>query len=142
MVLAAEANALGMPIVGHVSDEVGLRHAIAMGIRSVEHLYGYFWELESETSDLRGKWHPRRLFHAVEIDPAKLEPIARLTAEAGVWNCPTMWRKNNYLTSPIAEEAWNDSRLRELGEENRRLLVKALHDAGAGRSAHRHRRQG
>ncbi|MEM7482343.1 MAG: amidohydrolase family protein [Acidobacteriota bacterium] len=130
--IAAEAAALGMPVIGHVSDLVRLHHSIERGMSSVEHFYGYFWELESETSSLAGEWAPQPLFHAVEIDPAKLRELAELTAEAGVWNCPTLWRKNHYLTAPVAQEAWNDPALRALGEANRLALVKALHDAGAG----------
>jgi len=129
--VAAAAKQLGVPIVGHVSDQVGLRHSLVSGMVSIEHLFGYFWELEASDSDIAGKWHPRRLFHAVEIDPNKLGAIAQLTVEAGAWNCPTLWRKNNYLTFPPAKEAWETPSLRSLAENNRRLLVRALHDAGA-----------
>jgi imidazolonepropionase-like amidohydrolase len=127
-----EARTVGIPVVGHVPDAVGAAHAIAAGQSSLEHMFGYFWELESGTSDLRGQWKPRRLFHAVEIDDAKLPALAEQTAQAGVWNCPTLWRKNNYLTSPLAADSWNRPELRALGEENRRKLLKALFDAGAG----------
>lgn len=127
-----EANRLGIPVVGHVSDQVPIEHAMNAGLASVEHLFGYFWPLESASSTLQGKWAPRRLFHAVEIDPERLPAIAAATAAAGVWNCPTLWRKANYLTSPLAKEAWETPSLRALGESNRRQLVKALHDAGAG----------
>lgn len=127
-----EAEALGIPVVGHVSDHVRASHAIASGLSSIEHFYGYFWELEAETSGLNGEWAPRRLFHAVEIDEAKLVPLAEMTAAAGVWNCPTLWRKDHHLTSSLAEDAWNTPALRTLGHANRMKLVKALHDAGAG----------
>jgi imidazolonepropionase-like amidohydrolase len=127
-----EARKQGIPVIGHVSDNVPVSRAIAAGQSSIEHLYGYFWELESDSSELRGEWAPRRLFHAVEIDPAKLGKLAALTAESGVWNCPTVWRKDHHLTSPLAREAWENRELRDLGERNRRLLVRALHDAGAG----------
>ncbi|NND71221.1 MAG: amidohydrolase family protein [Rhodothermales bacterium] len=127
-----EAKMLGIPVVGHVSDNVRSLHAIASGQSSFEHLYGYFWDLEAEASAIKDQWVPRRLFHAVEIDDHKLEGIARKTAAAGVWNCPTLWRKDNHLTSPLAREAWNDPELRELGHSNRMKLVKALHEAGAG----------
>jgi imidazolonepropionase-like amidohydrolase len=130
--IVAEADALGIPVVGHISDQVGLRHALAAGISSIEHLFSYFWELESADSELGGEWHPRRLFHAVEIDPDKLGAVAKMTADAGAWNCPTLWRKNNYLTFPPAKQAWETPALRALAEDNRKLLVKALHDAGAG----------
>lgn len=127
-----EARQVGIPVIGHVPDAVRARHAIASGQSSLEHFYGYFWELEAEASVLQGEWEPRRLFHAVEINDRKLVDLAQQTAQAGVWNCPTLWRKDNYLTSPSAEEAWKTPALRTLGHSNRMKLVKALHDAGAG----------
>ena len=127
-----EAHSLDIPVIGHVSDDVRASHAIAAGQSSFEHFYGYFWELESASSTLQGEWEPRRLFHAVEIDDSKLAALATQTAEAGVWNCPTLWRKDNSLTSPLAQEAWDTPALRTLGHTNRMKLVKALHDAGAG----------
>ena len=102
-----EAKKHGIPVVGHVPDAVRANHAIEAGQSSVENLYGYFWELESASSEIRGSWKPRRLFHAVEIDESKLVGIAAKTAAAGVWNCPTIWRKDNYLTAPIVKEAWS-----------------------------------
>lgn len=127
-----EAHTLGIPVVGHVPDDVRASHALASGQSSLEHFYGYFWELESDSSALQGRWDARRLFHAVEIDEHKLAEMARRTAQAGVWNCPTLWRKDNHLTSPMAREAWETPALRALGHANRMRLVKALHDAGAG----------
>ena len=127
-----EARELGIPVVGHVPDDVKATRAISAGQSTIEHLFGYFWELESESSSLQGQWDPRRLFHAVEIDESKIPSISDMTAQAGVWNCPTLWRKDNYLTSPLAREAWETPGLRELGHANRMKLVKGLHDAGAG----------
>lgn len=127
-----EAQTIGIPVVGHVPDAVRASRAMQAGQWSFEHLYGYFWELESEASELQGEWAPQRLFHAVAIDDSKLPALAEQTARAGVWNCPTLWRKNNFLTSPMAEEAWSDPALRRLGETNRAKLLKSLFDAGAG----------
>ncbi len=130
--ILAEANERNIPVGGHVTDSVPITEALGSGLSSIEHLFGYFWYLESADSELQGRWAPRRLFHAVDLDPKKLAPIAEATARAGVWNCPTLWRKDNYLTAPMAKEAWETPELRRLAETNRRLLVKALHDAGAG----------
>lgn len=127
-----EAGQRGIPVVGHVTDAVPITQALAAGQTSVEHFYGYFWALEAETSVLQGNWAPRRLFHAVEIDTTKLAGLAAQTARAGVWNCPTLWRKDHHLPSPLAREAWETPALRARGHRNRMKLVKALHDAGAG----------
>ena len=92
-----EAHKLNIPVVGHVSDDVRASHAIASGQSSLEHFYGYFWELESASSPLQGKWDARRLFHAVELDDSKLVGLATKTAQASVWNCPTIWAQRQLL---------------------------------------------
>lgn len=67
--LAGAAHALGMRFGGHVPENIGLRHALAMR-QSVEHLDGYL--------------------QASKGDPERINELARLTREAGVWNAPTM----------------------------------------------------
>jgi hypothetical protein len=67
--LAETASTLGIRFAGHVPENIGLRHAIAMG-QSIEHLDGY---LEASGGD-----------------PERMDELARLTSEAGIWNMPTM----------------------------------------------------
>jgi len=55
----------GLPVVGHVPQAVGLEQVLRSGQSSIEHLTGY----------------------ALEGSDGTLE---RLTAETGVWNCPTL----------------------------------------------------
>jgi imidazolonepropionase-like amidohydrolase len=125
------AHEIDIPVVGHVPDSVRAKKALASGISSIEHMYGYFWELEAEDSDLNQKWAPQRLFHAVEIDESKIPELVKLTKEAGTWNCPTLWRKENFLPMESLKEQWNDSELRDRARNNRYTLVRALHDGGA-----------
>jgi hypothetical protein len=64
-----------------VPANVGVRHAIASG-QSIEHLDGYL--------------------EASEGEPARMDELARLTAEAGVWNAPTLdvWKTLIGLRAP------------------------------------------
>lgn len=155
---AREAN---MPVVGHLPWNVGLDHALAMGQNSFEHLYGYVDALETAESDLNGQWSYRRIYGAVAIDQNRISEVAAATRDAGVWNCPTLvaidrwippyegeiyytdpnlayvssallarWHGfDSYLSSTLTDST---PELRENGRQIRRLLVKGLHDAGAG----------
>nr|WP_319475065.1 amidohydrolase family protein [uncultured Sphaerochaeta sp.] len=76
--IAKEAKKLGMPVVGHVPHEVGIEEVIDGSLmHSIEHLTGYI--------------NP---FGTYKIDIEKLDEIANRTAEAGIWNIPTLevWR--------------------------------------------------
>ena len=59
------ATQLGIQVVGHVPDEVGLEHVLNSGQYSIEHLTGY------------------------QI-PGKGDALEQLTAQNEVWNCPTI----------------------------------------------------
>lgn len=84
------ARELKMPVAGHVPDAIGLRGVLAAGQRSIEHLRGYASELlppsrvraANPTFDERTRW-----WNAV--DPAGMTALAKATAAAGTWNCPT-----------------------------------------------------
>ena len=68
--IAATAKRVGLDFGGHVADAVGVRHALAAGQKSIEHLDNY----------------------AVEAggDDAKRADLARATVAAGAWTVPTM----------------------------------------------------
>ncbi len=73
-----EAEKLGMPVVGHVPHEVSIHEVIEGSLmHSIEHLTGYI--------------NP---FGALKVSADSLDEIAARTAQAGVWNIPTLevWR--------------------------------------------------
>jgi imidazolonepropionase-like amidohydrolase len=82
---------LNMPVVGHVPDAVGLSHALRSGIRSIEHLTGYEHALELKASTL-----PDQSIWA-RLDETQFGSIARETAQAGTWNCPTLVVYQNHV---------------------------------------------
>lgn len=109
VVMAAERH--GVSFMGHVPHRVGLREVLLSGQSSLEHLGGY----DVALGGARGTtgW--------LNMDPAKIPQVVTWTWEAGAYVCPTLavvkllTRRN----SPAAEAA--------VVEENRRLLVGALH---------------
>lgn len=128
--VVAAARAQRLPVVGHVPYRVGLRHAIASGQASTEHLYEYADAVEADTSPHRGQWAWRRLFHAVPIDQAKLAALAAELRAARVFTCPTAVLFRHWV-SPAARAEWSDPALFRLGDDNRKAIVRGLYRGGA-----------
>ncbi|PKL14008.1 MAG: hypothetical protein CVV52_03655 [Spirochaetae bacterium HGW-Spirochaetae-8] len=69
-----EAQRCGIPVCGHVPDDVGLEHALNSKMRSVEHLYGFVNPYDQSKN----------------LDEEAVRRMAALAASRGVWNCPTL----------------------------------------------------
>lgn len=84
------AGEMQMPVAGHVPDAVGLRSVLAAGQRSIEHLRGYADELlpPARPRAARPSFDERTLSWNA-VDPAGMKALAKATAAAGTWNCPT-----------------------------------------------------
>lgn len=115
--IVASAGRQGLDYVGHTPTAVGLRRVLEAGQRSVEHLGGYERILNGR--DIRGAsgW--------ALADTAGAPDLARLTRRAGTWNCPTL--AIQLMLAPTLSPGTRSS-----AAENRRRMLKALHDAGAG----------
>jgi len=105
-----------VPFLGHVPHRVGLERALDAGYRSIEHLSGYGIYLAGGGSPAFPTW--------AAADVSRMPEIAARTAAAGVWNCPTL----AIALEILGEEPGSDAAF----AENRRRMVAALHDAGAG----------
>ena len=119
-------------VVGHVPWSVGIVGALNAGQSSVEHLFGYLEEIETEESRKRRITDFRNLFHAIEFHRDRLTALAGTTRVAGVWNTPTMVFFEKRLPFSGAKEAWENASMRKLGHENRATIVGALNKSGAG----------
>jgi imidazolonepropionase-like amidohydrolase len=111
--LIAAARAHGAPVAGHVSALVDIRHAIESQ-DSIEHLSGYDRAVTTETNTANrdiGIWE--------SVDRSRYAGLAQLSADKGVWNCPTLYVYGvlSSFSAPIIE--------------NRRAFVRELHDRGA-----------
>ena len=80
----------GLRVTGHVPRLVRLRRALRHHQDSIEHLSGYADPIESANSPLRGRWHWRKEYLAIEADEERMQRVAEATAHAGTWNCPTL----------------------------------------------------
>lgn len=114
-----EATERGLPVAGHVPNEVGLEGALAAGQASIEHLQGYDEAIEADDSSYRHGWHWSKLYLAMPADTAKIARAAERTAEARVWNAPTLVQQERiapletmrgWLSAP--EVAWVPAEIR------------------------------
>lgn len=90
--LLAAACKHNIPVIGHVSDAVGLKGVLTSGQYSIEHLDGYWMLLESDNSPFRGKFvdYHSYIMKWNYMDEAKMPAAAALTKFSGIWNCPTL----------------------------------------------------
>jgi imidazolonepropionase-like amidohydrolase len=109
------AREAGMIPIGHVPLAVDVQHAIAMGMKSIEHLTGY-----DRAVSRTGRFGT---YGWADADPARYPALVAATVAAGVWNCPTLAIYSELSKSQPAAE--RDAMLR-----NRRAFVRALSQAG------------
>ena len=90
--LLAAAQKHNIPVIGHVSDDVGLEGVLTSGQYSIEHLDGYWMSLEADNSPFRGKYvdYHSYLMKWNYMDETKMPDVAALTKSSGIWNCPTL----------------------------------------------------
>lgn len=159
--IAETAAAIDIPFVGHVSQDVGLWHALEAGQASIEHLDEYMPALVREDVEVpRLRPGPSAVALAALVDESRIALAAQATAEAGVWNSPTETASENFILPGDPEELGSrpemaympartvrgwvtakrgmmkapgyDPELARQFVAYRRQLIKALQDAGAG----------
>lgn len=96
--IVEEARRRGLDVTGHVPFPVGLAGTITAGQRTIEHLRGYIWEaVPTGAARQPGPDFRSRLLAWNDVDTLRFPALARATAEAGVWNCPTLVSRTNLL---------------------------------------------
>lgn len=90
--LIAAAKRYDIPVIGHVSDDVGIEGVLASGQYTIEHLDGYSKMLEADDSPFRSDTFDYHSYIMTwnHIDESKMPAAAALTKSSGVWNCPTL----------------------------------------------------
>ncbi|TRW48799.1 amidohydrolase family protein [Aliidiomarina halalkaliphila] len=140
--LAEEARTLGIDFAGHVPEDVGIRHAIILGSRTIDHLDGYMAEVngfEAEVSDdaLRELAQFTRA-HQVGVVPtmALWETIIGAADKDALLSfeelkyVPTQVRQGwkNFLAEPRSQYYTGDTA--RIHAENRRRLLAIMHEEG------------
>ena len=158
--IAATANEVGIPFGGHVSDDVGLLHALNVGQVSIDHLDNYIQALVPETDRPVESPEMRGIGPLLAVvDEGRIPELVQATRNAGAWVVPTMvlWetvffgdrtaaelraeRPEVRYMPPETVEQWdrevdsrlaaNDQAMNRRVRELRRALLRALHQGGA-----------
>ena len=89
--LARTAAEVGIPFGGHVPDLVGLRHALASGQSSIDHLDNYVEALVPDDAQPEEPAGLRGVGDLVgDVDESRIPELVRATVDAGAWVVPTM----------------------------------------------------
>lgn len=84
------AKELGIPYAGHVSVNVGIRHALESDYASVDHVDGFLEGLVPEQADVAPDENGFFGYNFTQLaDTAMIDELVRLADEHGVWVVPT-----------------------------------------------------
>ncbi|MEO7457835.1 MAG: amidohydrolase family protein [Gemmatimonadaceae bacterium] len=114
IVVAARAH--DIPVSGHVPTAVDVRHALASGQRSIEHLTGYDRVVSATQRGGTWAW--------TDAQGDRYAGLADATAKAGTWNCPTL-----AIYAELSKQ--HSAADRAIIVRERRAFVLALEQAGA-----------
>lgn len=103
-----EANARGLPVVGHSKDA---RESIDAGMKFIEHM----WPIGSSTSsvDPGEPWFSPQHDHLIDLDNS--QALIKLMVDNGVFINPTMVGRYGYFSDTLADAAREDAASFEFG---------------------------
>ncbi|MGK5683820.1 amidohydrolase family protein [Actinoplanes sp. URMC 104] len=107
LAVAEECRRLGLPFLGHVPDFVELTEASDRGLRTVEHLFGIWYDTSADEQRLRravaavpigpgeyngwfNRMHPLEYAAACTYDRRRAERVFRRVARNGTYVTPTL----------------------------------------------------
>lgn len=154
--VVAAAERQGIPVAGHVAEDIGLWRALEARQATIDHLDSYMRALVADDADvdeledglLGSTFTPY-------IDENRFVVVAQATRDAGTWNVPTLTLAENFL-GPLEghvpgveympqtmvrgwtgiargfQKSIEDPQEVRQFLTYRKQLVKALHDEGAG----------
>jgi len=90
---AAEAHKVGLPIVGHVPDQVRIQEVVQAGQKSIEHLMGIFEGCSTQQDKfIAGKVDLKLLLETQ--DQQTCDSVIKLLASSHTWQVPTLvWQR-------------------------------------------------
>ncbi|MCG8414840.1 MAG: amidohydrolase family protein, partial [Pseudomonadales bacterium] len=116
--IVSTAAELNMKVAGHVPYRVGLESILEQqAMHSIEHLDGYDDAIQPLDSPFLPGWHWRKLAMAVPVDSARLNAVATLTRNSGIWHTPTLSVKDmTWLIPEVQQRRVANSNLEYLPE--------------------------
>jgi imidazolonepropionase-like amidohydrolase len=136
--IAATAKEVGIPFGGHVTDTVGLFHALEAGQTTVDHLDNYVEALVPEGAgpeEAPGLLGAEQLLS--RIDESRLPQAVQATLDADASVVPTMvlWESGIYATRPSADLLLERTEVRYMPKDMVERWVQAVDERVAGSDA-------
>jgi len=159
--LVKTANEVGIPFAGHVPVAVGIRHALASGYASVDHVDGFLEGLVPESANVVPNENGFFGYNFTDLaDESQIDALIQMTNEYGVWVVPTQSLFDRWFSPEDAKalaqanemqympastiESWVDSKQNLINNEGysagqwekfkaiRQKLIYELHHRGHG----------
>ncbi len=129
--IAQTSKAVGIDFAGHVPVEVGIRHALGSGQKTIDHLDGYIEALAPPLADLTQNGFFG--FNVTDqINLTSLMPLVKLTKKSQAWMVPTQtlftrWFSPEDPNSMMQanEMAYMPARIRYAWLQNKTNLIKS-----------------
>ncbi len=116
--VVAAAKKHGLPVAGHIPDQVGLEAALKAGQNSIEHLTGYINAIEADDSPVKGRLDRESRRKAMDfIDEAKIPRVIASTVAADAWNCVTLVVTQKFVSAADAAKLLRDWRMKFVSPE-------------------------
>ena len=141
--LARTAAEVGIPFGGHVSDLVGLRHALASGQSSIDHLDNYVEALVPDDAQPEEPTGLRGVGDLVaDVDESRIPELVRATVDAGAWVVPTMvlWESAFFSDRGSADLLSDRPEVRYMPPETVARWMQAVDDRFAATNVETNRR--
>jgi imidazolonepropionase-like amidohydrolase len=124
--IAKTANEVGIPFVGHVSFDVGIKRAINAGYSSIDHLDGFveglvpnIEKIGEEGNGLFG------IFSSASADTTRIPEIIQGLSERGIWMVPTQSLAERWMSPDGIDPYANAPEMKYMKKETRDNWVKA-----------------
>jgi cytosine/adenosine deaminase-related metal-dependent hydrolase len=136
--IATTAMGTGIPFGGHVTDTVGLFHALSAGQTTIDHLDNYVEALVPEgagPAEAPGLLGAEQLL--ARIDESRLPRVVQATLDADASVVPTMvlWESGIYATRPSSDLREERTEVRYMPKDMVERWVQAVDERVAGSDA-------
>ncbi|SHN08325.1 Amidohydrolase family protein [Cyclobacterium lianum] len=124
--LAKTAGELGIPYAGHVSNLVGIRHALANGYRTVDHIDGFLEGLVPEDAGVNPTENGFFGFNFTDLaERSNIEALVALSKENKVWVVPTQALFDRWFSPIPSSELAGEPEMKYMSKATRTNWIES-----------------
>lgn len=133
--LVKTAKDVGIPYAGHVSNLVGIRHALSSGYQTVDHVDGFLEGLVPEEAGVNPIENGFFGYNFTDLADKELIPeLVALSKENGVWVVPTQALFDRWFSPTPAEELARQPEMKYMKPETIKNWVASKNNLTTGDS--------